>query len=256
LKTISKKTYSGTNEIFFDEVSSFYDGMIDFQNSLTRRGDLLKNLIDKNFKTVADLGCGTGIDSIAMAKMGLIVTAFDQSSGMISRAKQNAASEGVQIHFEKSSLNAISRKYTLKFDIALSLGNTLANLEPAKLKAAINTAYLLLKNKGKLVIQILNYYAILKKQERIINITRKNDLTFVRFYDFYPKFMNFNILTYNTEKPTEKNLYTTKLYPYLHEDLTGMLKSAGFRKVRSFGSLSLNKYVKTRSGDLVIVAEK
>ncbi|MDP4176444.1 MAG: methyltransferase domain-containing protein [Bacteroidota bacterium] len=256
MKTIREKTNSKTNEIFFDEVSSFYDGMIDFQNSLTRRGELLKNLIDKNITTVADLGCGTGIDSIALAKMGLIVTAFDQSSGMISRAKQNAASEGVKIQFEKSSLNAISKKYALKFDMTLSLGNTLANLEPAKLKTAVNTTYLLLKDKGKLVIQILNYYAILKKQERIINITRKNDFTFVRFYDFYPKFLNFNILTFNTEKPAERNLYTTKLYPYRLEDLAAMIRSAGFRKVKYFGSLSLNKYVKTLSGDLVIVAEK
>ncbi|MGE5681432.1 MAG: class I SAM-dependent methyltransferase [Bacillota bacterium] len=244
------------NKEFFDEISSFYDGMIGFESALKRRQELLSRFIDKGVISAADLGCGSGLDSIALAKNGIKVAAFDQSSKMITRAGENAKKQGVSVSFYKSSLEKIPRSFNNKFELVLSLGNTLANLEPGKFQAAIGRIYALLSDNGQAVIQILNYSSILKNDNRIINITEQSENVYIRFYDFYPEHLNFNILRYKKTNLKERSLFTTVLYPYDHQDLSEAIKQAGFKSRKIYGSLNMDKYQKYQSGDLVVIARK
>jgi len=115
---ISKSSY------FYDDISCFYDEMISFENTLKSRHIAIKNLITPAMKYAADLGCGSGLDSISLALAGLDVTAFDISAGMIEIAKRNSLSRGLKINYVMSSIDKISIEYHNKFDIAVSLGNT------------------------------------------------------------------------------------------------------------------------------------
>ncbi len=70
-------------ESFYNAISSFYDDMIDFNKSLEKRKLILQKFIKDDYKTAADLGCGSGLDSIALSSLGLKVTPFDPFEKMI-----------------------------------------------------------------------------------------------------------------------------------------------------------------------------
>ncbi|MBK7631515.1 MAG: class I SAM-dependent methyltransferase [Ignavibacteriales bacterium] len=113
-----------SNNNFYNSASVYYDKMIDFDSALQKRKILLSNFIDKKIKSVADVGCGTGVDSIALALLGLNVTAYDPSSEMINIAKANSEKHNCKIDFHIFCANKIPKTFYNKFDIVVSLGNT------------------------------------------------------------------------------------------------------------------------------------
>lgn len=245
-----------SNAAFFDDISVFYDDMIGFKTALERRKSILSKFLNSNMHTAADLGAGSGLDSISLSLSGLNVTAFDQSEGMLEHARKNAQASGSDIQFFKTGIDKIPGKFNSKFDVAFSLGNTLANLDPGRLDKALKKTSSILKEKGTAVIQILNYSQILKENNRIINITEMNGEMYVRFYDFMPEYLNFNVLKFKKDRPQERELFTTKLYPHTKEVFSKLLKEAGFRKLNFYGSLGLQKFEKYTSKDLVIIAQQ
>lgn len=244
------------NSSFFDSLSLFYDEMVGFEQALERRKLLLKGILNPQFKTAADLGCGTGMDAIALASAGLKVDAFDQSKGMLEMAEKNASGRGVDVNFHHFPFDRIPASKYKGYDLAVSLGNSLANLIPARLEKTASIISRMLNPEGMLVIQILNYRQIVKKGERIINITEKGENCFVRFYDFHPDFLTFNVLAFKKTNPSERRLFSSPLYPYSSSQLKNALSAAGFRRIRAFGNLKLEKYEPAASSDLVIMAEK
>lgn len=240
--------------VFYDNISVFYDEMVNFDTSLTIRGGLLKDFILPGMKTAADLGCGTGLDSVSLAMAGLNVTAFDISSGMIQLAEKNSIKRGLNIKFINSGIDKISKEFYNKFDIAVSLGNTLANLRPKTLKNALIKISKILHKKGMLVIQLLNYEKIRKTNKRIVRISNGKDKTIIRFYDIFKDKFNFNILKFNSSNPAEYEFNTSVIYPYKKKSMSEILMDSGFTDIKFFGSLKLDKFEKNSSGDLVITA--
>lgn len=243
-------------EKFYDEISFFYDDMINFNNSLEKRKILLTNFIEDYHKDAADLGCGSGLDAIALSSLGLDVTAFDPSVLMLKKAKENAARNNKKIVFINSGIEKIPIKYKQKFDIVFSLGNTIANISPSQISKAFGNIFMMLKTGGKFVLQILNYSRILKRKEKIVGIQNKDGFTFIRFYDFHHNFLNFNILRFNRANPEERLLSSTKIIPYNSTFIVSILRNQGFKKIKCFGSLSLHKFQKSESKDLLISAKK
>ena len=244
------------NEKFFDNVSVFYDSMINFQSSLEKRVKAFAKFITPGMRTAADLGCGTGLDSIALSKLGLKVTGFDISTQMIDKAIKNSKKHKCEIDFHKSSLERIPSEFTNKFDIALSLGNSIANLSNDKLQTAFNKIFKILKENGKFILQILNFDLIKKKNNRILKISKNDKYTFIRFFDIDKKYFKLNLLSFDSQTPDENKLLTTKLYPYSAGYLKSCLKKSGFKNVNIFGNLLLNKYDKNVSNDVIIISNK
>ena len=106
------------------------------------------------------------------------------------------------------------------------------------------------------LIQILNYEKILREKERIVNITKKDDEYFIRFYDFGSKDLTFNILKFNADQTTKKELISTKIFPYTSKELKKVFKEAGFKKIELFGSLDKKPFDTKSSIDLILFAEK
>ena len=105
---MSKNTIQ-TNKNFFNSVSEFYDEMIVFDKSLINRQNALKKFIKPGMKTAADIGCGTGLDSISLSKLGLKVTSFDISEEMIQHAKSNSGQRNLEIEYVNQSADKIGK---------------------------------------------------------------------------------------------------------------------------------------------------
>jgi len=238
------------NKNFYNSLSSFYDEMIDFDAALKRRTSLLSTIVGSH-KTAADLGCGTGIDSIALSILGLEVDAFDQSNEMIAQAELNASKYNAGIKFYSSSLENISSQK--KYDLIVSLGNTLANISESKLRTTLEKCYGLLNTNGRLVIQILNYYQV-GDDKHIVNEKENEHYSVIRYYEKINEDLFFNIRM-KDKKDDSENLLTTKIYPHKVELISDICESV-LLKVKVYGDLKLNDFDKSDSKDLVIIGEK
>lgn len=242
------------NKNFYDDLSVFYDEMISPSPLIKKRAVELKNFLSPKFKAAADIGCGTGNDSIALAMNGLKVTGFDPSNGMIRQAKINTS--GFDIKLVVAEAAKIPARFNNEFDVAVSLGNSLANIEKKYIFNSIKQIHSLLKKNGLLLIHILNYTAILKNNKKIVNITEKENNQFIRFYDFHKDYIIFNILIIDKNNLKKYELLSTTLFPYKKEFLFKILKTAGFHKIKFYSDFNQNIFIPFKSKDLVISAMK
>lgn len=241
---------------FFNSASDFFDNMTDAKKIISLRSSALKKFIPEGAVSAADLGCGTGNDSISLALNGLKVTGFDISGKMIERAKANSIRYGVNSEFLNYAIHKIPSAYSLEFDIAVSLGNSMALVDDKLLDKSINKIYKILKPGGIFLMQILNYNAIKKSGSRIVNITENHPDIFVRFYDVFGMPMNFNILRFRKDDTKDFELLTTVLYPYDKHHLSVILKKAGFRNIKAYCNLNKDRFDRNTSKDLVLIAYK
>jgi len=244
------------NNEFFDLIASDYDEMVSFAQSVQKKKEAFKNIIKPWMKSAADLGCGTGGDSIALASLGLEVTGFDPSSEMIRVANENAKKEKLDVDIYEYAIHTIPESFTNKFDLVVSLGNTFANIEGKFFAESIKKCFGLLKSKGTLVIQVLNYEKILSEKKRIVNIREGKENYFIRFYDFNNDEIIFNILIFSKTNPHQNKLISTNVYPYNLEDFNQELNNVGFNKIEFCADLNFTKYDKLHSQDLIVISEK
>jgi len=244
------------NKDFFEFIASEYNDMISFNESIEWKKKSFSKIIKPRMKTAADLGCGTGTDSITLAFLGLNVTAFDPSPAMINYAKANAQREGVDVTFVKRTIEAIPKNFNSKFDLVLSMGNTFANVNRENFNASVQKCYDILNSEGLLVIQVLNYEKIISEQKRIVNIKQGSDSCFIRFYDFIADEIVFNILIFNNSNPGENRLFSTRIYSYLIDDFSSELKKAGFKSISFYADLESTMFDKSQSKNIIIKAIK
>lgn len=241
---------------FFNFTSEFYDKMIKPEEVIKRKTAFYKKILTPEMTTAADIGCGTGSDSIALALNGLKVIGFDHASEMVVKAKRNSEKYGLNILFSVNAAEKIPVKYFGKYDIAVSMGNAIANVPPEKLDRAFKNIYNLLKPRGVFLMQILSYRMIQKNNKRLINITKSDNNYFIRFYDIFEDKLNFNILSIDGDNLKSANLKTTVLYPYSKIFIGKALRKAGFKKFNYYSDMELNKYNERKSKDLIIKAIK
>ena len=245
-----------SNISFYNSASNYYDKMIDFDLALQKRKELLSGFIMPQIKSAADVGCGTGVDSISLSLLGLNVSAFDPSSEMINAAKANSERLETKIEFYNYAADEIPKTFYNKFDLVVSLGNTLANIPFGKIEKSVTKLFRLVKRAGSVLIQILNYEKILSEKERIVNITKKDGEYFIRFYDFGKKDLTFNILRFNADHTSKKELISTKIFPYKTKEMKKILKAAGFKEIKFYGSLDKQPFDSKTSNDLIVFANK
>jgi len=244
------------NKIFYDELASDYDAMISFDKAVENKKVHLKNLITSAMKFVADIGCGSGVDSIALASLGLKVTAFDPSVEMLKVAEANAKRLNVKVGFHNYSADNVPTEFNNNFDLVASLGNTFANIPKENFSASLKRCCEILKPDGQLVIQILNYHKILSEKQRIVNITESEKGYFIRFYDFTGDELVFNVLSFAKSNLSDNKLISTKLYAHLVKDFAAGLKMTGFSKFQFYSDLKLTSFDEKFSKDLLIQAYK
>ncbi len=244
------------NYKFFNYTSEFYDKMIKHDEVIKNKTAFYKKIITPDMHSAADVGCGTGSDSIALALNGLDVIGFDHAYEMIIKAKQNSEKYELKILFSVNPAEKIPAKYFGKHDIVVSMGNAMANVPPEKIDKAFKNIYSLLKPQGVFLMQILSYRTIIKNNKRIINITKHDNNFYIRFYDIFKESVNFNILSFNGDNPSAGTIHTTVLYPYSHKFISKTLREAGFKKLLLFSDLEFNRYNFRKSKDLIIKAIK
>ena len=244
------------NKEFFNQLAINYDLMIPFAEAVEKKMKVLEKIIPPGIKFAADLGCGTGTDSIALAKLSIKVNAFDPSLEMVNSARKNANTANKIVSFYNHSISEIPLDFNSKFNIVISFGNTFANVHNDELAASLERCFDLLRKGGTLFIQVLNYHKILSEGKRIVNITGSGADLFVRFYDFEKDHIVFNLLKVNKSKLSDHSLISTEVFPHLKNDFEASLAGMDFKTIEFYGDMQLNPFDREKSKDLIVRAFK
>lgn len=241
------------NSEFFNKLSDDYDQMINFENALRNKSKSLLNFISPKDQYALDLGCGTGADSITLSKLHLAVDAVDHSKGMLKNAVLNAKRYETDINFIHTGLIDLELK-AKNYNIIVSLGNTIANIDRIDLGKLIKKLRTYLSSGGKIVIQIINFAKLPPMGTHLLNTFENDSVSIIRKYDIKPKSIDFII----DKMDKVKNLHSqiiTKLYPHSAEDFEKFAKELGF-KLEIYGDLNKSPFKALESSNLVAVLVK
>jgi ubiquinone/menaquinone biosynthesis C-methylase UbiE len=93
----------------FDSVAADYDGPRGNNSLIQDMRDEMWRWLDRTFARggrLIDLGCGTGLDAVRMARLGHRITATDWSPRMIARTAERATEESVADRVEAVAVGA------------------------------------------------------------------------------------------------------------------------------------------------------
>lgn len=144
----------------YDAIAADYDDQVRGDTWMRRVLHAHYQRIFRPGNRVLDVGCGTGIDSIALARGGVRVTAIDVSPAMIDRLHMKAADVAIN-HLIDTRVMAIEALATLEsepFDGFISAFASLSTL-PDLAQFAEDAAHLV-RPTGRLVLHMLNRFSL------------------------------------------------------------------------------------------------
>lgn len=165
-----------------ESVIEFYDGLAedyhlifhDWNTAISRQAEVLSTIIRSKFVdphkdvSLLDCSCGIGTQAIGLAQHGFNVTATDLSPVSIDRAKKEAESFGVAIHFGVADFRSLGTDIPGVFDVVLSADNALPHLlTDEDLYLAARHLYSKLKNDGILLITMRDYDQLVEEKQRV-----------------------------------------------------------------------------------------
>ena len=252
----------------YDQFSLDYDRFVNWNNRLSYELPFLERALAGRPR-VLDAACGTGMHALALAQRGFAAAGADLSSGMIERARANAAEAGLAVDFHAAGFGELTSSFAPgsgkpEFDAVLCLGNSLPHaVGPGALEAALIDFANCLKPGGLLLLQNRNFDAVTAGQQRWMEPQShregEREWLFFRFYDFLASgLIQFNVatLTRDGDQPWRQQITTSLLRPLTRADLTAALPAAGFEHIEWFGGLGGEPFDAAASGNLVVLARK
>ena len=142
----------------FESYAEYYDLLYD-EKPYDKETDYIEGLIRKyrpKAKTIMELGCGTGVHAVHLAKRGFSVHGIDLSEEMLKRAEsrrhQLAEKVSAKLNFKKGDIRSFRAHGDIKFDVVLSLFHVLSyQVTNEDLKRTFDTAAAHLASEGMFI---------------------------------------------------------------------------------------------------------
>ena len=148
-------------------VTAAYDAIAAGYDEQVRGDDWMRRKLHVSFlrafrpgERVLDVGCGTGIDAVFLARHGINVVGIDASSEMIVRFRQRVPVEPLQGDFESQILEieGLSNLGDERFDGIISAFASLNSLRD--LQGFADDAARLVRPRGRMVLHMLNRFSV------------------------------------------------------------------------------------------------
>ncbi len=248
-----------TIEGFYDRLAPDYDAMTMFEKRFVHEGPFFRLLVQRyRIDSALDAGCGTGFHAIALARLGVSVTAVDISARMLEELARHTAGLGLDIRTVQAHLAELSPRITGPFGGVFCMGNTLAHmLTKQDLSATLQAFAGVLAPGGILFTQVLNYDRILLTRPALQSVKETPGGTFTRSYEYRGDLIRFTI----RKRPAragagEEREQSVELRPVRSAELAALLAAAGFVEVHSYGSVAMEQFDPGASRDFVVLARR
>lgn len=241
LKILKKENYHSK------AILAIWKDYIDWKKRRKTENGFLKKILGKNnCHRIFESALGDGCDSVYLIKQGFDVTSNELDAGFFKIAQKNAREENVRLKVTGFDWREIPGDFAKQsFDAVLCLGNTLTYLFTKKDRLkTLKNFYRVLRSGGVLIADERNYQFMLDNKEKVL----KNDFKFGKKVvycgekvDVKPVFVSERkvILEY---RHIEKGLTATlAVYPFKENELLGLLKETGFKKIEQYSDFKKGK---------------
>ncbi len=225
----------------FEHLSRYYDQLFPVNGNAV--AFFLSLFARHQVKSVADIACGTGRYTLALAEEGLECVGLDLDGAMIAQAEIARQAAGLDnVRFIEGDMR-ILQPHMGPQDALICIGNSLANLtNPGDISRAIQEFFTVLAPGGVLVIQLVNFDRHQKQGLTFADIVRTDPaLRFQRRYQDGPD----GLIRFETQLdfPCPENpatvcteADTTLIYPLPEAAMKNYLADAGFAEIQLFGA--------------------
>ena len=191
-----------------------------------------------------DLGCGNGIQSVALADLGFKVVAVDFNKSLLNELKVNAGERPVTVI--EGSITDVSL-YDQPCELVVCMGDTITHLESVEtVEKLFGDLLRILVPGGKLVISFRELAFPLEGEKRFIPVRSDAERILTCFLEYHPDHVMVHDLLYENENGQWK--FSASAYKKLRmhtNQVVGLLVKAGFRI----------KAVNERNGMMYVVGE-
>ncbi len=240
----------------FSKIATFYDRMTGFDHRLKNDYDVIKGLVERfHVKKALDAGCGTGVHTILLAKLGVDVTGFDISPEMLDKAQENAERENVAPELYRAEFEYLPEEWHGAYDTLFCLANSLAGAETKpRLVQALQSFRTVLKPGGTAVIQLLNIPWFRESGRRIIRVSADGPFIFIRFLDFVDFLTRLNVMILERDADNFTSYIVSEPILTIDADLlTSSADEAGFADAQLFSDLHLSRAFEKDCDNIVAV---
>ena len=230
---------------FYDELAPFYHLIFpDWEASVRWQGRSLTDIIRShwpNHRTVLDVSCGIGTQSIALAANDFEVTGSDLSVGAIERATMEANSRKLGIAFSVCDMRqAFAHHGARQFDVVISCDNSVPHLlTQTDISSAFDQMFACLQPGGGCLITVRDYEqeprgTNIFKPVRVSTNERQRVIVF-QIWDFDGDHYELTMFLI-VEDLASGNLVTrsmrSRYYAVGISELLSMMRDAGFESVK------------------------
>lgn len=251
-------------------LAPYYDCVIDWEKRLAREMPRLVELAREAGSRVLVPACGTGGHVVALAERGFRALGFDADEDTLQVARKKIHSSAYSIAAAGGEARVMrltmeeSATLTPRYDAAFCLGNALPGLsELGQLLTGLQGIAGALRAGGIFLTQNLNYDRRWREKAHWFPLlsgeTPEEEVLLVKFADYEAEFINFHAMFLARKKPSGKwqsCVKTTRQIPLFQQELTHLLRQAGFGNLRLWGDYGNLPFDPEKSNDLIVVAEK
>jgi len=216
------------------EFVDYWDELVGWEGRARSEGDFYEHLItEQGGREVADVACGTGFNSIQLARAGLVVTATDGSPNMIAKTRANAKTHGVSLaKTQVVDWTTVHEQLgEARFDALICLGNSFTHLfEHEPRVAAVRSFYRALRPGGVLILDHRNYDTMLDEG---FSTSHQHCYT-GDGVQAYPVDLHDGLARFEYKFP-DGAVFNLNMFPLRRGYVTGLLQDAGFVDLRDFG---------------------
>jgi ubiquinone/menaquinone biosynthesis C-methylase UbiE len=219
----------------YKDISKYYEYIFPVKST---KIDFISEIV-KNKRNILDIGCSTG-ELLIKLKEKYPEKEFhglDLNQNMIKIAKRKTN----EIDFIAGDMLEIESIYNEKFDLIISLGNTLVHIDDNSKKVLLSKIYKKLENNGEMILQILNYDYVYQNDVDQLPLIDNAKIRFERYYEFEGDVVNFKTKLYVKDE-NEKIENEIILFPVKKGKLEEYLKEAGFKDIKFYGNYMKDNY--------------
>jgi SAM-dependent methyltransferase len=229
---------------FYDEFAARYHLIFaDWAESVERQGQIFSAIVREHWpghRSVLDVSCGIGTQSIGLALNGFWVKGSDISALAIERARSEAAERQLVIEFSVCDMRHAFECHGGGFDVVLSADNSIAHLlNDTEILRALESMRACLKPGGGCLLTLRDY----DKEPRGDNIVKPYEPRIVdgkRFFglqvwDFEGDQYNMTLFLVEEDLATggvSTKAMRSRCYAIGTDRLLGLMRRAGFEQVQ------------------------
>lgn len=210
-------------------LSQFYDRLIgrdvDYEKWATYYTSFFDRT-DRKIKKIADIGCGTGSLTIALAKQDYRVYGIDLSSEMLEIASEKARRAQVNIMFTAQDIREVE---LTRVDACIMSLDVLNYIELDEIKKVAERIYSLLPADGLLLFDISSEYKLRNVLANNLYYEDYDDLTYFWKNTLYNNKVDMELTFFSKEGELYRR-YDDLQTQYIHscEDIISIFREAGF----------------------------